>query len=35
MDSNISFAKSIYLEQEAREDAELTAFTRAGDAKNR
>jgi len=29
MDSNISFSSSIYLEQEAREDEELFAFTRA------
>jgi hypothetical protein len=29
MDSNTSFSSSIYLEQEAREDEELTAFARA------
>ena len=29
MDSNISFSSSIYLEQETREDEELSAFTRA------
>jgi hypothetical protein len=29
MDSNTSFSNSIYLAQEAREDAELSAFTRA------
>ena len=29
MDSNVSFSSSIYLEQEAREDEELSAFTRA------
>jgi len=29
MDSNVSFSSSIYLEQEAREDEELLAFTRA------
>ena len=27
MDSNISFSTSVYLEQETREDAELSAFT--------
>jgi len=29
MDSNVSFSSSIYLEQETREDEELSAFTRA------
>ena len=29
MDSNVSFSSAIYLEQEAREDEELSAFTRA------
>jgi hypothetical protein len=29
MDSNISFSSSLYLEQETREDEELSAFTRA------
>jgi len=29
MDSNKSFSSSIYLEQETREDEELSAFTRA------
>jgi len=29
MDSNISFSNSIYLEQETREDEELSSFTRA------
>ena len=29
MDSNILFSSSIYLEQETREDEELSAFTRA------
>ena len=29
MDTNISFSSSIYLEQEAGEDEELAAFTRA------
>jgi hypothetical protein len=29
MDSNISFSSSIYLEQETREDEELSVFTRA------
>jgi len=29
MDGNISFSSSLYLEQEAKEDEELSAFTRA------
>lgn len=29
MDSNISFSSSIYVEQETREDEELSAFTKA------
>lgn len=29
MDSNITFSSSVYLEQETREDEELSTFTRA------